>query len=169
MVVGAQVAGDRAGVAALVEARVLEADRERPHVPRRLDLAQRGRDARGIDPARQEDPDRHVRPPVPRHRVAKFRPEPLGRGAEVEQCGSTPCRGGFQYRADAQSAPLPTSAHGRRAASGATARSSTGPAHTRRKGSAPGSARSSARLMSGCARIALGSEPNARPPPGSAP
>ncbi len=64
VMVRAQVSGDRACMAALVETGVLEADRKRSHVARRLDLAKCGRDARGIDPARQKDPDRHIRPAV---------------------------------------------------------------------------------------------------------
>ena len=96
--IGPQMAGDRAGVAALVEAGVFEADRKGPHVPRRLDLAERGRDARGIDPARQEDAHRYVRPPMPRDRVAKLSPELLGRAAKSSR-GIDPKAGGFQYRA----------------------------------------------------------------------
>ena len=40
----------------------------------RLELAERRGDARRVDPAREEDAERHVRPPVPRHRRRGTRP-----------------------------------------------------------------------------------------------
>ena len=60
MVVGPQVPGHRAGMPALVEARVLESDRERPDpaVPARA--RERRRDARRVDPAREEDAQRDI-------------------------------------------------------------------------------------------------------------
>ena len=104
--VGPQVPGDRPGMLALVEARVLEADRERPDVPRRLDLAERRGDARGIDAAGEEDPQRHVRPPVPRHRVAELAPR-TARPSPRSPAGSVVGAGGCQYRLDPHFARFP--------------------------------------------------------------
>ena len=93
--IGPQVTRDGPGVAALVEARIFKADRERADIPRRLDFAERGGDARGIDASGEKDADRHVRAPVARHRVAQLGPESLGRRLEVELIGMR--IGGSQY------------------------------------------------------------------------
>jgi len=82
VMIGPQMVGDRAGVPALVEAGVFEPDRVRPDFPRRHDLGQGCRDARRIDPPREEDPERHVRPPMPPHGRTKVVPEPRGRLGE---------------------------------------------------------------------------------------
>ena len=166
--VGPQVSGDRAGVAALVEARVLEADRERADVPRRLDLAKGRGHARGIDAARKKDAERHVRAPVPRHRVAELdprtaRPSPRNPSSERTRCRRLP------VSPNRERASLPAPGRAPAAACAATARSNRARERIHRRGSGPGSPESSARPMPGCASTALGSEPKARPPPGSAP
>ena len=46
VMIGPEVTSDRAGIAAFVEARVFESDRERVHIAGRLDFAERRGDAR---------------------------------------------------------------------------------------------------------------------------
>ena len=67
-VLGAEMARDRGGMRRLVEARNVEADRERPHRPGIGGLHQRHH-RRGIDAARQKRADRHVGDHAPPHRV----------------------------------------------------------------------------------------------------
>ena len=106
VMVGPQVPGDRAGMAALVEAGILEADRVGPHVARRLDLADRGGDARGIDPTGQER-RRWARPnddgAPPRRETRSRTARPCASKSRADGLET----GGSQYLPDPNLAPLP--------------------------------------------------------------
>ena len=69
MVVGAVALGEQPREAALVEAALVEADRERAHRARPLG-GERGERAR-VDPAREQDADGHVGDQVGADRVAQ--------------------------------------------------------------------------------------------------
>ena len=98
------------GVPALVEARVFEADREGPDVPRRLQLGQGGGDARRVDPAREEHPERDVGPPVTADRRPEVVPEPPR--SLLERRGLARRFGRLPVSADGRPARLPRPACG---------------------------------------------------------
>ena len=83
MVVGAVALGDQAGPVELVEAALLEADREGAQRLARLGRGQGG-DAAGVDPAGEQHPDRHVGDQVGADRVA--------RGRSRSSAASSSCR-----------------------------------------------------------------------------
>ena len=86
----------------------------------RLDLAERRGDARGIDAAREEDAERHVRPPVPRDRVAELVPEPLGRRPRSRRPLESRRRTAIASTGSAGRRPFPRPGRGCAAASAAT-------------------------------------------------
>ena len=166
VMVGPQVAGDRAGVAALVEAGVLEADGVGPHVARRLDLTDRGGDARGIDSTGQKDADRYVRTTMTGYRGAKLTPEPLSRGVEVESRRTRNRR--VPVFPDPNLAPLPRqNMAARELAQGSPNGMGGRYIFVKKVADQALSVECAADL--GVRQNALGSEPKARPPPGKAP
>ena len=76
MVVGPEALGDDPRQGSLVELALVEADRERAHLPRGL-RGERGQHAR-VDPAREEDADGHVGDQVRPNRVAQPLAQLLG-------------------------------------------------------------------------------------------
>ena len=70
MVIGAEVVGDPAGVGRLVVGSVVEGHGEGLHLRRALRLHQRHHQ-RGIDPAREERPQSHIRVHSNTHRIAE--------------------------------------------------------------------------------------------------
>ena len=94
--VGAEMRGHRARMPGLVILRIVEADGEGPHRPRRLGLHQ-GDDGRAVDAARQEGADRHVRLHPPKHRILEQRLEIVDQRRRVRQRIGRP---GRRHRAE---------------------------------------------------------------------